>query len=78
MIIKPCPHCGGIACLNYNYSNKARRFFVYVKCDICSAQGKPYTSVEDPAAQEWDSIACRDAINAWNMRTSADEAQNRP
>lgn len=78
MNIKPCPHCGGTACLNSNYSNKARRFFIYVKCDICSAQGKPYTSAEDPVGEDWDSVACRDAIGAWNMRTTADEAQNRP
>ena len=78
MIIKPCPHCGGTACLNSSYINKARRFFVYVKCDICSAQGKPYTCEEDPAVQEWNNIACMDAISAWNMRTNADKAQNRP
>lgn len=71
MKVKTCPHCGGSACLNAGYSHKARAFFVFVKCDICGAQGKTYSSKEDPAADGWDSSACRDAINAWNMRTRA-------
>ena len=68
MIIKPCPHCGGSACLNQNYSYRKRTYFVLVKCDICGAQGKIYNSEEEPAAAGWDNQPCRDAINAWNMR----------
>jgi DnaJ-class molecular chaperone len=66
--IKACPHCGGTACLNSNYSYKARTYFVMVKCDICGAQGKIYNSPEEPAAAEWNNAACIDAISAWNMR----------
>ena len=76
MITKPCPHCGGDSFLTCNYSQKVRRYFVYVKCDICGAQGKTYTSVEDPATTGWDSPACQSALTAWNMRTYADEEQN--
>lgn len=76
MINKPCPHCGGDAFLTANYSQRVRRYFVYVKCDICGAQGKAYTCVEDPAEQEWDNAACESAITAWNMRTYEDESQN--
>lgn len=67
--ILPCPHCGGSSYLTRNYSYKTRTYFVMVKCDICGAQGKIYNSAEDPAAEEWDNQPCRDAINAWNMRT---------
>ena len=69
MINKPCPHCGGDAFLTANYSQRVRRYFVYVKCDICGAQGKAYTSAEDPAEQEWNNEACYSAITAGNMRT---------
>ena len=71
MTIKTCPHCGGTACLNANYSYKTRTYFTFVKCDICGAQGKVYSSKEEPAAADWDNTACRDAINAWNMRKGA-------
>ena len=67
--IKTCPHCGGTACLNANYSYKTRTYFVFVKCDICGAQGKIYNSTEEPAAAEWNNNACIDAVKAWNMRT---------
>lgn len=67
-IIKTCPHCGGTACLNANYSYKTRTYFVFVKCDICGAQGKITTSQEDPAADEWNNAACNTALEAWNLR----------
>lgn len=66
--IKACPHCGGTACLTSNYSYKTRTYFTFVKCDICGAQGKTYSSNEEPAAADWNNNACRDAISAWNMR----------
>jgi len=69
MNIKACPHCGATACLTSNYSYKTRTYFVFVKCDICGAQGKIYNSKEEPAAANWDNTACNDAINAWNLRT---------
>lgn len=67
-VIKPCPHCGGIACINANYSYKVRKYFVFVKCDICGAQAKIYTCDNHPSEEDWDNVACRDALNAWNMR----------
>lgn len=66
--IKDCPHCGGPSCLTSNYSYKARSYFVFVKCDICGAQGKIYNCGEDPAAENWNNAACNDAVAAWNMR----------
>lgn len=74
-IIKGCPHCGGTACLNSNYSYKCRSYFVFVKCDICGAQGKVYNSDTEPAAVEWNNTSCTDAIKAWNMRTNEQEAK---
>lgn len=76
MKIKACPHCGGTAFLNANYSYKTRSYFTYVKCDICGAQGKIYNSEEEPAAAGWDNQPCRDAIAAWNMRQGAADAEN--
>lgn len=71
--IKACPHCGGTACLCASYSYKTRSYFVFVKCDICGAQGKLYRSTEDPSAADWNSIPCGDAVAAWNMRTGERE-----
>jgi len=51
-----------------NYSYKARSHFVFVRCDICGAQGKIYKSPADPAEAGWNNAACNDAVNAWNMR----------
>lgn len=67
--IKPCPHCGGTALLNANYSYKTRSYFVFVKCEICGATGKTTTSQEEPAAAGWNNPACNTAIEGWNMRT---------
>lgn len=74
MKIKPCPHCGGTACLNKSYSNRTHSYYTFVRCDICGAQGKTYGNKEDPAAADWNNQACRDAIGAWNMRTGAADA----
>jgi hypothetical protein len=74
MNIKDCPHCGGTACLNSSYSYKYRCYFVFVKCDICGAQGKIYSTQEEPAAADWNNSACNDALRAWNMRTNEQEA----
>lgn len=70
MEIKKCPHCGGSAQINYNYSYKKGNFFIFVRCDICGAQGKAYTTKEDPAEGDFKTDACIDALNAWNMRTA--------
>lgn len=66
--IKSCPHCGGIGNLSSNYSYKARSYFVFVKCDICGAQGKIYRQDTDPASDSWDTPTCDSAVEAWNMR----------
>ena len=71
--IKPCPHCGGSACLYSSYSSRHRLYFVFVKCDICGAQGKAFTSNDDPAEAGWSSNTCDYAVGAWNMRTSSQE-----
>lgn len=67
--IKECPHCGGVAFLNSNYSYKIRSYFVFVKCDVCGAQGKIVHSKENPA-EDWGSEECDSAVRAWNMRVS--------
>lgn len=73
--LKRCPHCGGTACLNSNYSAKARSYFVFVRCDICGSQGKIYSDTDDPARNNWQTAACDDAAAAWNMRTPEQEAK---
>lgn len=70
MKIKPCPHCGGPGAIVANYNYKRRCYFIFVRCDICGAQGKIYTDPEDPAGYEWNMPACQNAVSAWNMRTS--------
>ena len=74
-VIKGCHHCGGAACLNSNYSYRTRSYFVFVRCDVCGAQGKIYKSTDEPEAAGWNNQPCRDAVAAWNMRTSEREAE---
>lgn len=69
MYIETCPHCGGESTLTANYSYKTRSYFVFVKCNLCGAQGKSYVSPQDPNEVTWDNEACNHAIAAWNKRT---------
>ena len=66
--IKSCPHCGCDATLTANWSYKAKKYFVFVKCDMCGSQGKVYRSDTDPDNDKWENIACYNAVKAWNMR----------
>ena len=66
MKIKRCPHCGGGGFLERNYSYRSRSWFIYVKYEICGAQGKIYNSPQEP---DETSPAAQSAIVAWNMRT---------
>lgn len=77
MIIKTCPHCGGTANLRISYSHKMQAYFVYVKCEICGAQGKAYTDEEDPEVKGAENSACQFAISAWNMRYGVKDEQDR-
>ena len=52
-----------------NYSRRTRSYFVFVKCEVCGAQGKIYNSKTEPAAAGWSNTACNNAVGAWNMRT---------
>ena len=67
-IVKECPHCGGSARLSANFSHKTHCWFIFVRCDICGSQGKPFGSRINPADKEWSTEECADAVNAWNMR----------
>lgn len=72
--LKKCPHCGGNASLYSNYSYKTRAYFVFVKCEVCGAQGKITSCDDDPAADEWKNTACETAVSAWNLRVSDKES----
>ncbi len=71
--IKTCPHCNGPAHLKSSFRSIANNYFVFVRCDICGAQGKLYYSSEDPKASNWNNEYCVKAINAWNMRAGNSE-----
>lgn len=66
--IKSCPHCGGSARLNASFSYKKRKYFVFVKCDVCGAQAKAFTDRKHPEGSGWDDATCKDALAAWNLR----------
>lgn len=76
MRIKPCPHCKGTAYINAFYSYKAHSYYVFVKCNICGAQGKVYNSPIEPSAEGWDTEACYSAVGAWNMRNGVEDEEN--
>lgn len=67
---KSCPFCGGAPCLRANHNNKTRCFFVMAECTFCGAQGRKYSSKEDPETVDWNNDACIKAVNTWNMRVS--------
>lgn len=73
MKIKNCPHCCGKSYLNANYSYKIHGYFVFVKCDICGAQGKIFLSKDNPEDVKWNNQGCRNAVDAWNMRNGVPE-----
>lgn len=77
MTIRPCPFCNGDACLYANYANRYRKWLVYVKCDVCSAQGKAFSDREDPDLSGWNNAACDKAIRAWNMRATDKDKNNK-
>lgn len=66
--LKKCPFCNGNAFLQGRFNYKQRSYFVCAKCNICGAQGKTYTSEEDPEEVDWNNSACNEAVTAWNMR----------
>ena len=67
--MKPCPFCGQDAVrLDRTYSNRAKKYFIWAECDICGARSKAITSTDAPEAVDWDNMACRKAIAAWNVR----------
>ena len=67
--LKECPFCGcDDAYLSSSYSERARRFFVYVTCENCRAQGTRYGCSNDPEKGGWNNDASKRAINAWNRR----------
>lgn len=72
-ILKRCPHCGGSARLHGNYGYRIRKWFVFVKCDICGSQGKGFTSEEEPSTVDWSNDSCERAVEVWNMRTPSEE-----
>ena len=83
--IKTCPHCGGSASLRTNYNSNREVYYVFVRCDVCGAQGKLFYTKENPQTAEEDTYCNRGAIAAWNMRKGevnaedpADGLQNMP
>lgn len=78
MKVMRCPHCMGTARLYCNYSRKVNGYFVFVKCDICGAQGKTFVSNEDPSSDDvqWNNQTCVNAVKAWNMRNGESYAED--
>ncbi len=61
-VLLPCPFCGGKPVLTHGASNLRERT---VECDDCFAQG----------SFEWTD---EEAVSAWNRRTPAVPADQRP
>ena len=67
--MKPCPFCGQDAVrLDRAYSNRSKKYFTWIECDVCGARSKAVTSNDDPESVGWDNMACRKAVSAWNVR----------
>lgn len=76
--IKTCPHCGGSASLLSNYNTARNTYYVFVRCDVCGAQGRLYYSKEDPRTADGEVYPCRGAVSAWNMRQKEKNAEEQP
>lgn len=71
-IFKPCPFCGAddeLIRLRANWNKRSKEWFVFVKCEMCHAQGRAFNSSEDPVESDWNNAACNGAIKAWNKRS---------
>lgn len=69
--LKKCPFCGHEEAYVYQrYStNYGGNWFVFVKCEYCGAQSGAITSKDgEPAEMDWDCIAVKKVVDAWNMR----------
>lgn len=66
--LKRCPFCGGNGDINRRWSNKNKVYFTFVRCEICGAQGKPFTEIDRNNGLDWETEACYSAVMAWNMR----------
>lgn len=72
MTLKQCPHCGGTASLISKRNSRAMGYFVFVRCDVCGAQGKACYSSAPPELEGEGTQACKEALAAWNLRTYED------
>ncbi|MDE5754586.1 MAG: Lar family restriction alleviation protein [Oscillospiraceae bacterium] len=74
--LKNCPFCGGEANLFSKFKVNgdaldeyaSNGYSVRCECKVCGAEGKEFISLENPANVEWNNMACKDAVRAWNMR----------
>lgn len=78
MEFKPCPFCGGSARLLQSYGNRTESYYVFIKCHLCGAQTRALKSREEPAATNWENIACKNALIAWNRRAVETVEESRP
>ena len=69
--IETCPHCGGNATLCAHKGKEKDTYFIFVKCDICRAQGTIFLAYADPLENDWSDVACVKALQAWNRRCEA-------
>ena len=73
--LKPCPFCGGGACLEWNVSSKWG-YFVFVRCEECRAQTRiiqAQSELFEPAGfsrtdEFWESRPFEKAAELWNQR----------
>lgn len=82
--IKNCPFCGGEADLfkefkvdknDFDNQFAMNGYAMACECKICGARGKEFISLEDPEEANWDNMACRDAIRAWNTRINENKTK---
>lgn len=64
----PCPFCGGKADALLKYNRTTGQFYIFVKCNVCSAQSKGIPSHERPDLNDWNSPECEEAVRHWNRR----------
>lgn len=66
--LKQCPFCGSTGTLDAQQSYFYMGYKVAVRCQGCGAKGGQAISKTDPAAENWQTNACKEAADKWNQR----------
>lgn len=66
--LKKCPFCGSSGRLDAQQSYYYMGYKIVIRCTKCGAKGGQAISKTNPAADNWQNDACKEAADKWNQR----------